>query len=166
VLDFMRHVRGSNPYNPGHTAGALRWLHDYNVLNRPWLKDLPGLNTRFTESQHLRAVTYEFVRDYFVDEDEYILASDDYEFLVAFMQWRSPEIVEHIGVTTGLYMSERHWAHLADLPAAQRFRRTLAVAEGDDDWPLWNLLGGRTEAENWIGKFEGYLVKLFHEEKY
>jgi hypothetical protein len=165
VLDMMRRSRGSDPHDPGYTSTALMWLHDYNALQRQLLKDLPGISTCFAESEHLRAVTYEFVRDYFIDEDEYALASDDYEFLIALLQWRSPDVVERMGVATGLYMSQRQWAHLADLPAAQRFRNALAAAEHDDDWPSWNLLDGRDEAEGWIGRFEAFLVKERHRDR-
>lgn len=165
VLDMMRRARWSDPHDPGYTSTALMWLHDYNVLQSQLLKDLPGISTRFAESEHLRAVTYEFVRDYFIDEDEYALASDDYEFLIALLQWRSPDVVERMGVATGLYMSQRQWAHLADLPAAQRFRNALAAVEHDDDWPMWNLLDGRDEAEGWIARFEAFLVKERHRDR-
>lgn len=37
-------------------------------------------------------MSFEFVREYFTDKREYDLASDDYEFHMALMQWRNFEL--------------------------------------------------------------------------
>lgn len=164
VLDLMRRARGSDMYDPTRTSAAIIQLHDHRVLDRESLETLPGLKGRpYPESEHLRAVTFEFVRDYFTDEREYAQASDDYEFLVALIQWRNLDDHSGYAATSGMYVGEDQWADMTDLLAARRFQTLLATVNCDDDWPLWNLLGGRERAEFIVNDFEEVLLKRYRE---
>lgn len=165
VLDLLRRPRASHPSNEANNQPAARWLHDSYVLDGDLLRsEVPGLRGSILPvSQHLRAVTYDLVAEYFIDRREYDLASDDYEFLVALIQWRSPDLMRPLGVASGVFMGDTSWSSGGELIAAGRFRRRVEAARDDPNWPLWNLLEGPGNADRYIDDFETKLRARFRE---
>ncbi len=165
VFDLSRRARAADPYDAARTTPALARLHDHHVFDRDLLKTLPGLQRKYyPESEYLRDVSFEFVRDYFTDKREYDLASDDYEFLMALMQWRSFEESSGYGASSGLFMGERQWAGGTELLAASRFKDMLMLVDGDDAWPLWNMLDGNEKAAYLVDDFQEYLRERHREQ--
>jgi hypothetical protein len=140
---------------------AVHALHDLRVLDLDTVKSLPRWNGTvwlYPSSHLLKADLRDVLRDWLPDDDEYTAASHAYEYRAGLLVHRTPQVPGAYKTISGEYVGETGWTFEGQPHTEIAFLEAAQAAA--DDWPWWDVVGGRDALEDTLTTFRDVLKRL------
>jgi hypothetical protein len=138
---------------------AVHALHDLKVLDRELVNTLPrwkGTGWLYPMSHLVRVDLREVLRPWLPDDDENRRAFDAYEYRAGLVVHTSQGVPGAFKAAPGEYIGDRSWT--GSQPTAE-LDFVAALQQADDDWPWWNIVGGRTGWESTLESLREVLAR-------
>ena len=125
-------------------------LHDYRVVSRDEVQDFPmweGQRWRFPTSHFMRRQARDVLRDVIPDDDDYTVASDQFEYRMALAQFALEDPNTGYRSQPGEFIGDHRWRD--GVPVSET-EFLSAAASAPSDWPWFRLL----DQERYLGTAE------------
>jgi hypothetical protein len=135
------------PLHNRQVEPAFAVLHDYRVIEPDDVNQLPrwsGTGWQYPTSHLLRADLREVLRPLIAEDDQYVQASNRYEYRVALLQHRRQDITGSYGGAPGEFVGDYRW--VGDVEPLMEADFRSAAEKSDHRWPWWSVLGGNDPA--------------------
>lgn len=148
LLRLLRVPSWRDPNLSNTKIPAAMALHDFRVFDQEQLLAYPRFTTRwhYPISLLLRQDLRGVLTDLIPDEEEYAAANDAYEYRVALAQHRMQDLPAAYRGAPGLYIGENKWEWDGSRRPYTEVEFQAVADQADDDWPWWQVLGGRGAA--------------------
>lgn len=148
LLRLLRVPSWRDPNLSNTKIPAAMALHDFRVFDEEQLLAYPRFTTRwhYPISLLLRQDLRGVLTDLIPDEEEYAAANDAYEYRVVLAQHRMQDLPAAYRGAPGLYIGENKWEWDGSRRPYTEVEFQAVADQADDDWPWWQVLGGRGAA--------------------
>jgi hypothetical protein len=161
LLRLFREPTYRNRFLNNARIPAAHALHDHAVLNSDLLNKLPRWNgTRwiYPESHLIRTDLRDLLRPLLPDETDYKWAHDRFEYRMSMFVHQTQGTPGAFRLVSGEFIGDWQW-NSDDVPLTEVDFLT-DLGQADDDWPWWQVLGGRDEAGATVEALRDSLKKV------
>ncbi len=173
LLNLVRRPRWRDPAQPAVLLRAFEGLHDLRVFNIDSIRSLPrwreqeqGSNGEldYPISALLRADLRELVREQIPEAEDYVTASDGYEYRLALLQQLRQPAGADLPPAAGLFIAEPRWtARTEGRPIAEVNFRTATTPPDASRAGAWSDLldvAGGSLFESTLSELRQYLRRV------
>lgn len=160
LISLLTKPTWRDPFGNREPAPAALALHDSYVMDSQVVTVLPRWGKQrwlYPQSHLLREILREPLRSLLQDDADYKRSCDEYEYKIALVQ----QINQRSGFyrpAGGEFIGDFQWRGEGQPAAEVEFR--ARAAEAGDDWPWWDVVGGRDGIETALGELREILNRL------
>lgn len=139
---------------------AVHALHDLKVLDPDVVNGLPrwgGQRWLYPQSHLVRADLREVLRPWLPHDDDYRQAFNAYEYRTGLVVHTTQDVPGAYKAAPGEYIGERAWN--PDGRPYSEIEFVASLQQADDQWPWWDVVGGRDGWSDTLGSLRDVLVK-------